>query len=187
MLFRCATVADVEDISQVHVKCWSEIYKFMPEEVLCSRSLEYRRKQWCNWFLSGDGMLFVIESRGIVIGFCHVGPSFDPDLSVDAEMRAGYILSGHRGGEVGLDMMDTLGRWILGQGWSTAGIWAFADNPFRHWYGHLGWSICARRDRVINGIRIPEVGYRWDGVDRLVSRVAALKAANVERARQRVP
>lgn len=187
MLFRSATVEDVENISQVHVKCWSEIYKFMPRKILDNRSLDYRRRQWSNWFLSGDGVLLAIEDRGSFIGFCHAGPSCDADISVHAELRAGYVLPGHRGGEVGLGIMDALGRWILSQGWSTAGIWAFAENPYRHWYSHLGWAICARRDRVINGVHIPEVGYRWDGVENLVSRVATLKVSTVERARRRVP
>ena len=182
MSLRCAHPRDIPAIVSIHVACWNEVYNWMPAEVLNNRGAAYRERQWSDWFKNPDGALFVAEEAGAILGFCHAGPCKDPDLSVDGEMRAGYILPSYRGGTLGLEMMRTLAEWMAGQSMVSAGIWAFKSNRFRHWYSHLGWKSALRRDRIIADHKIPEVGYVWPDVSTLPNRIETLLRNSIDRA-----
>jgi GNAT superfamily N-acetyltransferase len=182
MRFRTANRDDLQKIASIHTACWREVYAFMPTDVLKSRDYEYRYQQWARWFDAPDGVLLSIEHRNDLVGFCHAGRSLDPELQSDGEMRAGYLLPEYRGGLVGIGIMRHLSCWMLDEGMQSAGIWAFRENKYRHWYTHLGWTISCRRNRIIADHAIPEIAYHWDNLETLIHRLDFVEKITSERA-----
>ena len=173
---RTAKIDDVSMISQIHAFCWRETYAFMPEAVLRSRSREYRQQQWLDWFDSHEDTdgLFVIEAGQQVVGFCFCCQNRDPEIDGRGEMHAAYVLPDYRGRETGPVMMLTMVDFLIEQGLTPPVLWAFRDNPIRFWYAQMGWRSQVKRDRVIEGRRLPEVGYVCDDCDRLRRRLQML-------------
>ncbi|WP_339861201.1 GNAT family N-acetyltransferase [Thalassospira alkalitolerans] len=173
---RAAKIDDVSMISLIHAYCWRETYAFMPEAVLRSRSREFREQQWLNWFDSHEesDALFVIEADQKVVGFCFCCRNRDPEIDGRGELHAAYVLPDYRGRETGPVMMLTMVDFLAEQGLTPPVLWAFRDNPIRFWYAQMGWRSQIKRDRVIEGRRLPEVGYVCDDCDKLRQRLQRL-------------
>mgnify|MGYP000008414173 CR=1 FL=1 len=173
---RFAKKDDVSKVSEIHAFCWRETYSFMPEAVLRSRNQEFRRLQWLNWFesRSRDEALFVLEADDDIVGFCFCCPNRDDAITGSGEMHAAYVLPKYRGREVGPLMMLTMLDFMEAHGLTPPALWAFKNNPIRLWYAQLGWRSEVKRDRVIENVAIPEVGYVCDDCRTLRARLTRL-------------
>jgi len=176
MTIRLAKKDDVSKVSQIHAFCWRETYSFMPRTVLQSRNRKFRKSQWIKWFESQakDEALFVVEADHVVVGFCFCCPNRDEAIQGRGEMHAAYVLPDFRGREVGPMMMMAMLDFMIGHELTPPVLWAFRDNPIRLWYAQMGWRAEVRRDRVIEGCAIPEVGYVCTDVGALHTRLRKL-------------
>lgn len=159
---RFAKSKDIFDIAEIHTTVWREVYHFIPEEVHASRTFDHRVQQWRRIVanpVKGQALL-VVEEHGKIGGFCFACPSLDKDTPKGAgEMHAAYILPDFRGGITGTLMMISMSVVLDQAGLSPMTLWAFQENRIHEWYAALGWKPFIKRDRVIEGVKIPEIGF----------------------------
>ena len=154
---------DVDDISSVHVKCWSEHYSFLPKIIHSARSIEYRKIQWAKQFnhdgTSKGGLFSVISEQGKLVGFGFCTANSDLDIKARGELHAAYFLPEYRGGVAGGMLLLNMARYLRESDLWPACIWAWRDNRTRINYSMLGFTVVHKRCRNIAGVDIPEVGY----------------------------
>ncbi|WP_162651579.1 GNAT family N-acetyltransferase [Lentilitoribacter sp. Alg239-R112] len=169
-----ATSDDVQSIARIHRKCWKDVYKFIPKEIHDARSLKFRLKQWNRVVespLDGERLFSLHEKTAKIVGFTYCKPNDDPDLDIVSELHATYILKEYRGGISGPLL------WRSGLGYAhklgkvPIGFWAFDDNKAAIGYRFWGWKGVVKRDRNINGVKIPETGYVHPNIDSFLERL----------------
>lgn len=172
MFIHIAKEKDAKDIAYIHNKCWGSVYKFIPNEVHVNRSIDFRTNQWLDVLTRQDerDLLLVLNTeQGEAIGFCFCTYNKDHEIDAGGELHAAYILPGHRGGVSGLIMMRLMIQHLGHHGLLPPCIWAFDENPMQVWYRAFGWEPVVKRDRVICGARIPETGFVYRDIDKLLS------------------
>lgn len=160
---RVAKPTDVSTIAHIHAHTWKDAYKFMPDTVLNNRNEAFRRHQWNSWFrekkFSEHERLFVITNHGQPIGFCMCKPNLDSALpDVQGELHAVYVLPEARAYGASLIGAIAMTSFLLEEGLSPICTWAFQKNPIWKWYERQGFQRVIARDRVINGVGVPEFG-----------------------------
>ncbi len=172
---RQAVPSDVLRIAEIHEYCWRETYHFMPSEVLDNRDAKYREAQWEKWFADkpeGEN-LYIIKAGWKTVGFCCCKPCDDQDAPKHSgELHAAYTLPEYRGGVIGPLVIVEMGKFLLGEGYESLIIWAFKENQARIWYGQIGFQEFIRRDRIIAGHGVPEIGYVCNDTDVLMTRLS---------------
>lgn len=152
---------DVDRISQIHVSCWRECYPFMPIAVHRARGIDARRAQWQAQIAASDknSWTLVLECDGVVVGFSHTCPNRDVDLpNPDYELHACYFETAHRGTDAGAMMLREMVDRIDQADGKSFLVWVFAKNPMRITYRAAGLQPMIRRDRMVAGYAIPEIG-----------------------------
>ncbi|UWQ29897.1 GNAT family N-acetyltransferase [Leisingera sp. M523] len=157
--FACAD--DAAGIAKVHVQCWEECYPFLPQGLRRARNLSVRVEQWKHRLAQpAEGLTWVLEDEGRIVGFAHLAPNSDPEIpEAAADLHACYFLPEYRGSTAGPEMMAEMLRASLTLGWKTFCIWAWRENPIRITYRALGLLPVVRRSRELCGFSAPEVGY----------------------------
>lgn len=165
---------DIKKIVDIHVSCWKEVYKFIPENVHKVRTRKFRFNQWKKVLRIKklETGLFVLKTDlNVVVGFCYCAPNIDKDLEAASELHAAYILPEFRGGITGPLMMVTMVEFLLKQDLHPIGLWAFDQNKIQRWYRLIGFQRTVRRDRIIENVAIPESGFVCPDPYRLLDRM----------------
>ena len=159
---RSATLDDVAKITRLHVDSWKDTYPFMPPEVHANRSYAYRYEEWLEALSNPDPdqLILTVWNEDILIGFCSCRASNDPDLPIaKGELHAAYFRREYRGHAIGVPLLDRMLRFLLKRNLWPACLWAFKENRIRHAYKAGGFIESVHRNREIEGVSIPEVGY----------------------------
>lgn len=187
---RNARYGDIDAISTVHAQCWQSSYQYLPKIVLRNRNEAYRRRQWTQWFEHPPchfSRLYVVECRGSVCGFSFCCENKDESIrSARGELHAAYLLPGYRGGIVGANLLLTMMNGLDDAGLLPASIWTWQRNPLRVTYGALGFVPLVRRNRIIAGQPIPEIGYISPPLAELTERLNRAIAAYGARSRYQI-
>lgn len=180
---RKARDTDARAIAHIHAQSWQEVYHFMGPKVLASRNFEYRLNQWRRWFEATpkSEALYCLTHSGTVVGFAMAKPNTDDEISARGEFHACYILPQFRGGNSGPLAMQTLAEFLHSEHLWPACVWAFRDNPYRRIYAGIGCRAQVYRDRVIQGQRLPEIGYLVPPYQKLINRLERMRASAVQR------
>lgn len=164
LTMRVSRPSDVQAISLIHAECWKEVYSFMPRKVLEDRNYDFRLQQWQDWFAEkrfdmNEG-LFVMEYNGRVVGFCMCKPNIDPDIpQAQGELHAQYMLPKYRQSGTGYQVLQVLTAYLLAKKMTPMCCWAFQKNKIWQWYERMGFEKVVTRDRIINGMALPEYGF----------------------------
>jgi ribosomal protein S18 acetylase RimI-like enzyme len=131
-VIRRARVEDAPGIAKVHVETWQAHYRGqVPDDFLARLSVENRTTVWAESLLLAkpNYLTLVAEEDGVIVGFCDVGPSRDPDASETiGEMNAIYVRpSEHRRG-IGLALMNEALRFLHEGGFTEATLWVLRTN-----------------------------------------------------------
>jgi len=151
---------------------WGNVYKFIPKEVHANRSIEFRKDQWLKVLTKQDerDLLLVLKTDdGNAVGFCFCTNNKDQEIDAGGELHAAYILPGHRGGVGGLLMMRLMVQHLYHHNLLPPCMWALDENPMQVWYRAFGWEPVVKRDRIICGVSIPETGFIYRDIDKLLS------------------
>lgn len=100
-MVRRAKAFDASRIAEIHVTSWQVAYRgIIPDAFLNSLDVAKREQVWRDVITETANPVFVAESAGSVVGFCHLAPSRDADLPRAAEITAIYLDPDHwrRGG-----------------------------------------------------------------------------------------
>ncbi len=157
-----ASREDLPGIARIHVNCWREIYTFVPESVHKARNLTYRYEQWEEVLRQNrpNEVLWAVRLGGELVGFAHANDAGDPDVpQAKALFNAAYFKPDIRKQSVGVYVMDAMVNFAIERDLWPACLWAFEKNPGRARNEAAGWREVVRRNRVIEGVSIPEVGY----------------------------
>ncbi len=183
MYIEVAKKHNLSTTTDIHIKCWSEVYSFIPDKFHNARTYEYRLRQWQEIYIKKEygSALFVLRSpSGKVVGFCYCMQNKDMDIDAKSELHAAYILPEWRGGISGPLMMQVMVQYLLHLKLSPICLWAFDNNPIQRWYQMMGWKKVVRRNRTIEGIDIPESGFICPKPDKLLRRLNSIIDAKTE-------
>lgn len=153
---------DLAGIARIHVDCWREIYTFLPETVHRARNLTFRYEQWEDVLVQNrlNELLLAVRLDGELVGFAHANDAGDPDIpAAKALFNAAYFKPEVRKLSVGVYVMDAMVNFAVERDLWPACLWAFEKNPGRDRNSAAGWREVVHRDRVIDKVSIPEVGY----------------------------
>ncbi len=153
---------DLAGIARIHVDCWREIYTFLPDAVHKARNLTHRYEQWEEVLVQNrpNELLLAVRLDNDLVGFAHANDEGDPDIpTAKALFNAAYFKPEVRKLSVGVYVMDAMVNFAIERDLWPACLWAFEKNPGRDRNAAAGWREVVRRDRVIDKIAIPEVGY----------------------------
>ena len=164
---RDATVADASGIARVHTRTWQQAYDHVfPTNRLAGLVEEHRAEQWRVWLSSPAQRrhILVAEDAGEVVGFASVGPTDDPEASLElvGELYAIYVLPEAWGRGVGRALMRELLDRLRGEGFREAVLWVLEDNPrTRRYYELSGWHHDGgKKEEAMLDLSVPLVRYR---------------------------
>ena len=163
MIFRPATLSDIDGIACVHVQAWRESYReLIPQATLDALSVEKRAAQWRHTLDNPDRMTFVAEDGGAVCGFVSGGGILWSGLSTGSEVSALYLLDAVKRRGVGRALFQAALTALAGRGFASTGLWVLTGNgPARRFYETMGGRPAETRIDSMGGLALDEVAYVW--------------------------
>lgn len=174
MFVEKAQICDVETITNIHRECWKDTYTFIPKELHEARSFEVRLKQWTKAIQTdviGERLFTLKTECGKPVGFTYCRPNVDADIAVQSELHATYILKEYRGGISGPILKLTAMKYLIQANRPSLGFWAFDKNKAVIIHRSWGWKGVIKRNRIINGISLPETGFIHPDQSHLIERL----------------
>lgn len=162
---RPATVADAEQIAEVHVATWRAAYRgLLPQALLDGLTVASRADGWRR-ILSSDASMTLVavdEATGRVVGFVGVGRSRDDDAGATVgELHAIYLHPDQWGRGIGRALHDA-GLQALAGDFMEATLWVLSGNDqARAFYERQGWRPDGHtKDDERGDVILSEVRYR---------------------------
>ena len=120
---RPATLADVDELGRLHVRCWEQTYShILSPEALGRMTPEDMTTMWRRVVERAPAMAqAVAEVDGELVGFASCGKSREADISARVELFFIYVLAEHHGSGIGQSLLEALERPEV--------LWVAADNP----------------------------------------------------------
>lgn len=177
MLIRPARAGDEEGIAHLHVHSWQSTYRgIVPDETLCNLNVEERRQMWMDAMQDirnnpGKKIIFVAIENEEIVGFVCGGAARKEKLqdkdAFDSELYAIYVEGSAQGKGIGADLFGRLKDWLVKHNFKNMFLWAFADNPFLHFYPKMG-GVQGREERINESLGIPLkiINFAWHNIDR---------------------
>jgi ribosomal protein S18 acetylase RimI-like enzyme len=168
---RRAELTDATAIGAVHVAAWRSAYPgILPDDYLARLSPTRMALQYRATIASGSTVM-VAASRGQgprIVGFTTAGPPRTTGLG-DAEIETLYVLDDWRDQGIGRRMMRAAAKQLASRGCRSVFVWVLRDNPSRWFYRHLGGQAAAEGETRLAGVKLPQVAYSWDPIERLLA------------------
>ncbi len=176
MPIRLARVGDEAGIARLHVHSWQSTYRgIVPDDVLCNLNEEERRQQWADALLDirktpGKKVIFVAVEDDEIVGFVCGGKARKEKLAnpdaFDSELYAIYVESTAQGKGIGADLFQSLKDWLVKHNFNNMFLWAFADNPFLHFYPRMGGVLTPEEyTNESLGVPLKIISYAWYDLD----------------------
>jgi GNAT superfamily N-acetyltransferase len=138
-----ASLSDAKGIARVHVRSWQSAYRGqIPDDVLDSLDESKRAARWFELIPQPGHVVHIAVHDGIVIGFCSLIRSRDPDGADDAgEIAAIYVDPEHWRSGVGSALLDASLDVARSTGYREVTLWVLASNALgRRFYERLGFA-----------------------------------------------
>lgn len=167
-MIRPAVAADAPRLAEIHISSWQAAYAgLLPAEYLdgLSDQAELRTAQWLDWLQidSGKRQILVSVDDPDVVGFAHLGPSGDKDLTPSrvGELYAMYLDPARYRQGFGSELMEATFTHLRESGFEEGSLWVMTDNAAaRSFYERHGWYADGTESDMCLGITIPSVRYR---------------------------
>jgi ribosomal protein S18 acetylase RimI-like enzyme len=172
---REAMPADAQGIARVQVDTWRATYRgVVPAAYLDALSYERRARVWAGAIRQDparDFGVFVAEHPVAgVVGFASCGPERAGDPAFSGELYAVYVLPAYQRTGLGRRLVVSVATRLAAAGLGAMLAWVLAGNhPARAFYEALGGHPLRGREVEIGGVRLPEVGYGWTDVRRVLA------------------
>ena len=120
---RLATLADIDELGRLHVRCWGQTYShILSPEALGRMTAEDMTEMWRRVVeRASANAQAVAELDGELVGFASCGPSREKGFPEGVELHFIYLLAEHHGSGIGQALLDALE--------SPQVLWVAADNP----------------------------------------------------------
>ncbi|WP_010497476.1 GNAT family N-acetyltransferase [Paenibacillus elgii] len=167
MNIRLASVRDIEGIARVHVESWKSTYcGIVSESFLSNLTVEKRMKHWKAIFdnLTEDGVIYVVEDSGSIVGFVHGGKSREPDFEYDAELYAIYLLKEVQRNGYGKLLFERFIEALKQRNYRSFMLWVLEDNPSMGFYKKQGGQYLGKKEIQIGEDKLTEIALGWKGI-----------------------
>ena len=142
---RKLTMADLDDIAQLHVQAWRDAYQgIVPQDFLDTLDPAARRKNWENGLAAhGEDVRYgtlLARMRGQAVGFISYGPARDKKAPFKDEIYALNIIGAHWGQGVGYSLFSHVRANFRARGAAGTYLWVLkandrARNAYQRWGG----------------------------------------------------
>ena len=170
MKIRPATVADLPEIAEIHLKGWLLAYgAFMPEDQLAAMQPERRQPLWQGWLADPKKLILVGSISSGIDGFVLGGPVKDHEITeghlggFDCEIYSLHCRAETQGKGLGRALISAAAAHWAVEGRTALMLWAYADNAYRKFYERIGGELIAHG--IDDGI--PDIAYGWRDLTRL--------------------
>jgi ribosomal protein S18 acetylase RimI-like enzyme len=166
------TLADVEEISRVHVQCWQESYAgLLPDEFLKNLSIDARIAQWRQTVSDPQVFTLVAREAERIVGFVSCGPARESAAKgADGEIFAIYILKAYHGRKFGRALIAAAARFWLSKGGRKLIVLSMAGNiQAAAFYQALGGVEVYEGSFEIAGTRIADKGHIFNNLAELAA------------------
>lgn len=165
MIIRSTRPEDALRIATIHVEAWRAAYRgIIPDEYLCSLSIEKRHAAWQEELEAGNSFMWVAEEGDTALGWISAAASRDVDASQSTgEIWAVYIDPSHWGEGAGRALCDAAEQELRRRGFTEVTLWVLEDNQRAlGFYLSNGFFRDACEDRIIErgGKELREVRLR---------------------------
>lgn len=168
-MIREARGNDAKNIAKIKVDGWKTAYKgLMPETVLSELNYEVETdkvKEWLKGFRDEKyKRMIVYEENDEILGFAYFGDVLDEEYSkYQGEVIALYVLQEKKGNGIGTELLNAVKVELRGRGYSSMIIWCLDGNlPSIGFYEKMGGVIKERREFVIEGLKVNEIGLVYE-------------------------
>ncbi|MES3038050.1 MAG: N-acetyltransferase [Bdellovibrionota bacterium] len=166
IIIRPAVESDANGIGKVHVDSWRTTYaRIFSRGLLEGLSYETRSESALNRIRNPELDCFVAEdsSSGQVIGFSHMGKSREPNLSIDGELYAIYLLKEYQGLGIGRKLFETATGALQKRGYKQFFVSVFSDNHESvAFYKKMGGKLIGHDNYHVDGKRLTTDTLAWD-------------------------
>lgn len=173
MRIRSAIQSDAVQIAEVHVNSWRTTYKgIIPNSFLDNLSVTKRTLIWEKQLDGGNegSKVLVAENEvGQIVGFVSGGLNRLESMPFDSEIYAIYLLEKYQRQGIGELLMSSITSFLTDQGYKSTYLWALEDNRYRSFYEKLGGVPKGREEIEIGSVKLGEIAYGWDNLDRLTT------------------
>ncbi len=156
IIFRKATLDDVEQLGYVHYVSWIETYKgLISDSFLSERSPEKSAKMFQK---SNFDLIYVAEDDMVVTGFVNFNLSRDDDLDLYGAVYALYVLKTHQHRGIGRRLMNYAITYFKERDFKGIAIWVLSTNQNAiTFYKHIGFIQDGRTKEEILGEKVTEI------------------------------
>jgi GNAT superfamily N-acetyltransferase len=123
---RDATVDDVDELAEVHVRCWHEAYGHLLSPKFFEQRTPQRVAEWWKQRfarLPADEVVRVAVVDGAIVGFAGSGPCTDDPPPRPLQLYMINLLQAHHGSGIGQALLDaTVAD-------APASLWMAKENP----------------------------------------------------------
>jgi GNAT superfamily N-acetyltransferase len=169
---RPATPEDATGMAEVHVSSWRSTYAgIIPAETLAGLSVEQRAQTWREGISRPNRQseyVVAVNPEGRIVGFACGGPERDGHPVYTGELYAIYLYQDMQGQGIGRALVKPIAAHLLKLGHRGMLVWVLAANPARHFYERLGGVEVVRKEIVIGGAALEEIGCGWADCSMLV-------------------
>jgi ribosomal protein S18 acetylase RimI-like enzyme len=166
------TLADVEEIASVHVRCWQESYAgLLPDAFLQNLSIDAKIEQWRQTILDPQVFTRVAREAGRIVGFVSCGSVREgADKGADGEILAIYLLKAYHGRKIGRRLIAAAARFWLSKGGRRLIVLSMAgNNQASAFYEALGGVQVYEGSFEIAGTRIGDKGHLFNNLAELAA------------------
>ena len=176
MRIREASEEDAVAIARIHVDSWRTTYPgIVPDDILAGLSYERREDAWRATLSNPDTQeaVFVAEEvGGQIVGFASGGLERSGDPVYKGELYAIYLLQEYQGQGLGRELILTVVKRLLQEGFRSMLVWVLRENPSRGFYEKLGGQYVREQLIDIGDAQLVEVAYGWPDIRALADPAA---------------
>lgn len=168
---REAQPRDAEALAALNAQTWRESY----DGLLPAQAAEGQARGPSFWRTtvtrarvdegSRDDELFLADFDGAPAGFVWAGAARAEETPWEGEIFMLYVLQARQRQGAGRALFSAAAGHLARRGFFSWGAWCVADNAIaRGFYEHLGGASAASGAQILNGVRVPVIGYAWRDV-----------------------
>lgn len=164
IMIRVATPLDVEHIAKLHVRTWQAAYRgHMPDSYLDGLDSSNRAAMWSRVIVQTDTLVLVATTGDVLVGFCSLLPSRDPDGSAAVgEIAAIYVEPSVWRSGIGSSLVEGIVESARERSFSEVTLWVLASNTVAHAFYEARGFLADGNTKIEerSGFSIHEVRYR---------------------------
>lgn len=116
---RYASIEDAKELSLLKQRVWDETYRgIYKDELIDNFDYTMSRKKFVKMIENPDLNLYVVESKGELVGYMSIGAPHHPYLDYEQELGLLYIRKDYQKCGIGRDLFELAKRDVLKNGYN---------------------------------------------------------------------